>query len=94
MTEHREFSEEERSEYAQKGWALPDGSYPMPDCDAVERAIESYERAPESHRHDLAALIVRRNEELGCGHDLSGLKKEAAHAPEHEEHEEQHDTGE
>jgi hypothetical protein len=68
----REFSEEERTEYAEMSppQALPDGSYPMPDCDAVERAIEAFPHAPESHREDLAALIIRRNEELACGHDF------------------------
>jgi hypothetical protein len=63
----RQFSEDERAELARAGHALPDGSYPMPDCDAVERARESYGRAPESHRAELAALINKRNEELSCG---------------------------
>ncbi len=44
-------------------------TYPMPDCDAVERARESYGRAPESHRAALRALINKRNRELGCGQD-------------------------
>lgn len=85
----REFTEEERTEYAENGQALPDGSYPMPDCDAVKRAIESYGHAPESHRDDLAALIHRRNEELSCGlefrpdghHEENG---EGEHGDEHE----------
>lgn len=72
----REFSEEQRDTLAHEGHALPDGSYPMPDCDAVRRAIHSYGRAPESHRHELAALIRRRNEELGCGHHLEELEHE------------------
>lgn len=67
----REFTEEERAEYAESGQALPDGSYPMPDCEAVERAIESYGRAPESHREDLAALIHRRIDELDCDLEFS-----------------------
>jgi len=72
----REFSEEQRAEYARQGHALPDGSYPMPDCDAVRRAIDSYGRAPESHRKPLAALIRKRNDELGCGHHLEELAHE------------------
>lgn len=72
----REFSEEEREELARKGHALPDGSYPMPDCDAVRRAIDSYGRAPESHRSELRALIRKRNSELGCGHELDKLEEE------------------
>lgn len=70
----REFSEEERARLARDGHALPDGSYPMPDCDAVRRAIDSYGRAPESHRAELRALIRRRNSELGCGHELDKLE--------------------
>lgn len=72
----REFSEEERARLAKAGHALPDGSYPMPDCDAVGRAIHSYGRAPESHRRELAALIRKRNDELGCGHKLDKLEDE------------------
>lgn len=73
----REFSEPERERLAREGKALPDGSYPMPDCDAVRRAIHSYGRAPESHRHALARLIRRRNEQLRCGHHLDELEDEA-----------------
>ena len=65
----REFSEEERARLARAGHALPDGSYPMPDCDAVGRARQSYGRAPESHRPALVRLINRRNRELGCGEE-------------------------
>jgi hypothetical protein len=80
----REFTEEERAEYAEGGHALPDGSYPMPDCDAVQRAIDGYGRAPESHREDLAAMIHRRNEELDCGlhfdpHEHGGEEKHGDH---------------
>lgn len=71
----REFSEEERSHLASEHEALPDGSYPMPDCDAVRRAIDSYGRAPESHRAALKHLINQRNEELGCGHHLEKLEE-------------------
>ena len=63
----RKFSEQERAALAKKGQALPDHSYPMPDCDAVARAREAYGRAPESHRPALVRLINRRNRELGCG---------------------------
>jgi hypothetical protein len=72
----REFSDGERARLAREGHALPDGSYPMPDCDAVRRAIDSYGRAPASHRRQLAALIRRRNAELGCGHKLDKLEDE------------------
>ena len=65
----RQFSEQERADLAKAGQALPDGSYPMPDCDAVRRAHESYGRAPESHRSAIARLANSRNAELGCGLD-------------------------
>lgn len=84
MSDDREFTEEERTTYAENGQALPDGSYPMPDCDAVERAIESYGHAPPSHRADLAALIERRNEELKCGHSLDKIREET-HGEHHED---------
>jgi hypothetical protein len=71
----REYSEAERAELARRGHALPDGSYPQPDCAAVDDAIRAYGRAPGSHRAALRALIRRRNEELGCGHDLDKLEE-------------------
>lgn len=71
----REYSEEERADLARQGHALPDGSYPMPDCAAVDDAIHAYGRAPESHRAPLRALIRKRNGELGCGHNLDKLEE-------------------
>ena len=71
-----EYSEEERAKLAAEGKALPDGSYPMPDCAAVDDAIHAYGRAPESHRHAVAVLIRKRNEELGCNHNLEKLEDE------------------
>lgn len=72
----RTYSEQERATLAREGKALPDGSYPMPDCEAVEDAIHAYGRAPESHRRELRALIRKRNRELGCGHHLEKLEEE------------------
>lgn len=72
----REFTEEERAALAKRGHALPDGSYPMPDCDAVRRAHEAYGRAPDSHKGALGALLRKRNEELACGRDLGELDTE------------------
>ena len=36
--DHRTFTAEQRREHASAGTALADGSYPMPDADAVRRA--------------------------------------------------------
>lgn len=69
----REFGEGERARLAREREALPDGSYPMPDCGAVRRAITAYGRAPESHRDQLAALIRARNRELACHYHLEEL---------------------
>jgi len=63
----RHFSEDERARLAREHHALPDGSYPMPDCDAVRRAHQAYGRAPASHRGAVRALANRRNRELSCG---------------------------
>ena len=71
----REYSEAERAKLAREGKALPDGSYPMPDCGAVDDAIHAYGRAPESHRVALRAKIRQRNGELGCGHHLEELNE-------------------
>jgi hypothetical protein len=71
-----QYSEQERAQLAREGKALPDGSYPMPDCAAVDDAIHAYGRAPEGHRHELAALIRRRDAELGCNLHLDKLETE------------------
>lgn len=70
----QDYSEAARHHAAGQGHALPDGSYPMRTCTEVKDAIESYGRAPRSHRADLAALIRRRNDDLGCGHPLDALE--------------------
>lgn len=70
----REYSEAERARLARDGHALPDGSYPMPDCAAVGDAIYAYGRAPESHRPALRRLIRKENSERHCGHDLDKLE--------------------
>ena len=63
----RHYGEDERARLAKQGHALPDGSYPMDDCDAVKRAHQAYGRAPASHRAAVRRLANRRNRELSCG---------------------------
>lgn len=41
----RKFSGEKREKLAKKGAAMPDGSFPIPDKDALRRAIQSIGRA-------------------------------------------------
>lgn len=71
----REYSEAERAELAREGKALPDGSYPIKDCDGLHDAVGAYGRAPESHRPALRRLIRKRHAELGgCGIILDKLE--------------------
>lgn len=62
----RHFTPEQRTADAEAGRALPGGSYPMPDCDAVRRAIEAYGREEPAKRAELRRMIVARKVELGC----------------------------
>lgn len=62
----REFAPEERRRLEAEGETGYDDAYPMPDCDAVQRAIEAYGRAPEERRAELRRRIVQRKIELGC----------------------------
>lgn len=55
----------ERRELAARGEAMPDGSYPTPDADALERAFEAYGRAPEGERPALRRYLVQRAVALG-----------------------------
>ena len=43
----REFSGGSRKKMAKSGSAMPDGSFPIPDVDALKRAIQSIGRAKD-----------------------------------------------
>ncbi len=43
----RDFPPEQRAAMAKAGTAMPDGSYPIPDADALTRAIQAYGRSPD-----------------------------------------------
>jgi hypothetical protein len=60
----REFSTERRQALADEGVAMPDGSYPIPDKDALRRAIQSYGRAknPDAVKQH----IIKRAKALGA----------------------------
>jgi len=45
---------------------MPDGSYPIPDKDALRRAIQAIGRAPEEKRAAVKAHIKRRAKALGA----------------------------
>jgi hypothetical protein len=67
---HRKFSSDERKSLAAEGKALPDGSYPIPDADALRRAAI----LARSGHGDVAAakrLIAKRAKELGVANPLA-----------------------
>lgn len=68
--DHRDFSADRRRELAGQGNSLPDGSYPIPDKDALRRAAIL---ARSGHGNVGAArrLIARRAKELGVANPLS-----------------------
>jgi hypothetical protein len=47
LDEFRDYSEEVRMEYAKKGWALPDGSFPIENVEDLKRAIKAHGRASD-----------------------------------------------
>lgn len=62
--EKRTYSDDERTKMAKEGVAMKDGSYPIPDKDALKDAISAYGRAKNkaaTKRH-----IVRRARALGA----------------------------
>jgi hypothetical protein len=77
VKDHREFSTDRRKELASRGHALPDGSYPIPDADALRRAAIL---ARSGHGNASAAkrLIARRAKELGVANPLEHADSEKA----------------
>lgn len=70
----RVFSAEQRERHASSGVALPDGSYPMPDCDAVRRAL-ILARSKHGNWQAAMALAKKRAATLGCTGLLSSAEK-------------------
>lgn len=58
----RTYTQAQRDEYAKSGVAMPDGSYPIPDVEALKDAVQAYGRSPDAKtkRH-----IKRRARALG-----------------------------
>ena len=63
-------SAEDRRRMAKSGVALPDGSFPIPDCDYAERAIRAQGRANPGDRAKVVAHIRKRVKALGCSGDI------------------------
>lgn len=62
----KDFSTEKRKKMAKSGSAMPDGSYPIENCQDVSNAVQAIGRAPESKRPAVKAHIKRRAKSLGC----------------------------
>ncbi len=60
----RDFSEDARKAAADKGHAMPDGSYPIDDKTDLAHAIEAYGRAKD--KDGVKALIAKRAKALGA----------------------------
>lgn len=60
----REFSTKSRKRMASSGSAMSDGSFPIPDVDALKRAIQSIGRAKDPAK--AKAHIKRRAKALGA----------------------------
>lgn len=59
----KEFSQEKRDELAKKGFALPDGSYPIENKKDLENAIKAFGRAKDPSK--AKTHIKKRAKELG-----------------------------
>lgn len=74
-----ELSHEERMRLAAEGKAMPDGSYPTPNCTYLQHAVQAYGRETGS-KEALRKYLVRRAVALGCTeHIPDDWHVEAAH---------------
>lgn len=76
--EFRDYSEDTREEYAKKGYALPDGSYPIANAEDLKRAVQAYGRAPESKRAQVRRHIRKRARALNRPDIIPSSWKETA----------------
>lgn len=60
----REYSDEERKDMADKGLALPDGSFPIKDLEDLKNAIQAYGRSKD--QSTTAKFIVKRAKALSA----------------------------
>jgi hypothetical protein len=68
VTELAKFSDEERMKLADKGFALPDGSYPIRNEQDLRNAITAYGRADRSKRVTVRKHIMKRARALRKGY--------------------------
>ena len=61
---YKDYSPEQRERMAKSGAALPDGSYPIADCEDLKNAIQAIGRAKDPEK--TKAHIKKRKSALGC----------------------------
>lgn len=66
----RFFSSDDRAKMAKTGEAMPNGGYPIPDVDALHRAMEAFGREPQAGRAAVKAHILKRAKALGASNEL------------------------
>lgn len=66
LEEMREVSGHSRKRMAKSGSAMPDGSYPIANCDDAKNAIRAVGRAKPGDRESVRRHIRRRVRALGC----------------------------
>lgn len=62
----KDYSEADRKRMAKNGQAMPDGSFPIANCQDLKNAERAIGRAPESKRPAVERHIARRRNSLGC----------------------------
>jgi len=61
----KEFSPEDREKLAKKGFALPDGSYPIETVGDLQNAVSAFGRSNPEDRSKVAKHIAARAKALG-----------------------------
>lgn len=63
--DEKEFSSDEREKLAGKGFALPDGSYPIVNVEDLKNAVSAFGRSNPEDRKAVAQHIAKRAKALG-----------------------------
>lgn len=63
-------SPEARRKGAEKGTAMPDGSYPVPDLAHLNKAIQAWGRCPPEKRASLKRFLLKRAKALGASDEV------------------------
>lgn len=66
----RAYSAEQRAEFAKKGWALPDGSYPIANMTDLRNAMQAYGRSNPEDRAKVKRHLTKRAKDLGAPEEM------------------------